>query len=229
MSSKARLFVSFTILSGVCLVLYCLNQEAAGWPASAYLISVIVALIASAMKVRLPGVNGTISVNFLLILISIALFTFAETVLLASMACVVQCLWRTRSRPRLIQVSFNVAALAISSGASYRLSHLFAGRPPVHLAILMSLAATFYFLADTLLISGVLSLVQHKSLFVVWQQCYLWSFPYYLAGAAIAGLAVATNRTAGALWLFVLPLMGLVYVFYRIYVEREVRRSVTDS
>jgi hypothetical protein len=67
----------------------------------------------------------------------------------------------------------------------------------------------------------VLSLVQGKSLFAVWQQCYLWSFPYYLAGAAIAGLAVSTSRSAGwVMSLLILPVMYLVYVFYRICVER---------
>ena len=86
--------------------------------------------------------------------------------------------------------------LAISSGAGYRLSHLFAGRQSPQLGVLLAVAASFYFTADTLLVSGVLSLVQGKSLFAVWQQCYLWSFPYYLAGAAIAGLAVETDRAA---------------------------------
>jgi hypothetical protein len=177
--------------------------------------------------VHLPGIKGTISVNFLLILVAIAVFTFSQTVLMASAACLVQCLWRPKSRPRIAQVSFNVATLAISSGASYRLSHLFAGTPAAHLGVLMAVAASFYFTADTMLVSGVLSLVQGKSLFAVWQQCYLWSFPYYLAGAAIAGLAVETNRDLGwAMSLLIMPLMYLVYVFYKICVERFARASL---
>ena len=230
MSRKAQFFVGLTIVSGVCLVAYCLAEEARAVLSSAYLVAILLALAASTLKVRLPGITGTISVNFLFILIAIAVFTFSETVLLASVACIVQCLWRPRSRPRLVQVSFNVAALAISSGASYRLAHLFAGGPVSHLAILLAVAASFYFTADTLLVSGVLSLVQGKSLFNVWEQCYLWSLPYYLAGAAIAGLVVATNRAAGwAMSLSILPLMCLVYVFYRICVERLGRRAAVTA
>jgi len=91
-------------------------------------------------------------------------------------------------------------------------------------------AAAFYFTADTMLISGVLALVQGKSLFTIWQQCYLWSFPYYLAGAAIAGLVVTTNRAAGwAVSLSILPLMCLVYVFYRICVARIAPSVVAAS
>ena len=158
------------------------------------------------------------------------MLTFAETVLLASISCIVQCLWRPKSRPRMVRVSFSVAVLAISSGASYRISHLFAGTPEAHLAILLAVAATFYFTADTLLVSGVLSLVQGKSLFGVWQQCYLWSFPYYMVGAMIAGLAVAANQTAGwALSLLLLLPMCLVYAFYRICVERFGRRSIVTA
>ena len=221
MNKRAQLFVGLTIVSGVCLVAYSLAEETAVVLSGAYLVAVLLALLASTLKVHLPGITGTISVNFLFILIAVAVFTFSETVLLASAACIVQCLWLPRSRPRIVQVSFNVATLAISSGASYRLSHLFAGSRAEHLAVLMAVAAAFYFTADTLLVSGVLSLVQGKSLFAVWQQCYLWSFPYYLAGAAIAGLAVATNQAAGwAMSLVVLPVMCLVYVFYRIFVER---------
>ena len=227
MSKRTQFFVGLTIAAGVCLVAYCLAEEAVLLPSSAYLVAVLLALLASTLKVHLPGITGTISVNFLLILIAVAVFTFAETVLLASLACILQCLWRPRSRPRIVQVSFNVATLAISSGASYRISHVFAGSPAEQLAVLMALAASVYFVADTLLVSGVLSLVQGKSLFTVWQQCYLWSFPYYLAGAAIAGLAVETERALGwVMSLLILPLMFLVHVFYRICVERLARTSI---
>src|SRR6267378_2311869 len=80
MSTKAQSFVGLTILSGVCLVVYCLAGEARSVPSSAYLVSILLALVASTLKVHLPGITGTISVNFLFILVAIAVFTFSETV-----------------------------------------------------------------------------------------------------------------------------------------------------
>jgi hypothetical protein len=229
MTVRTQLYIGLTIASGVALVASCLASEDGIGHSGAYLVYCLVALLSSTLKVRLPGITGTISINFLFVLIAIGVFTFSETVLLASAACIVQCLWRPKSRPRIVQVSFNVATLAISAGASYRLSHLFAG-PEAHLGVLLAVAASFYFTADTMLVSGVLALVQGKSLFTVWQQCYLWSFPYYLAGAAIAGLAVETDRTLGwAMSLLILPLMYLVYVFYRICVSRLGGGSVTAT
>ena len=66
------------------------------------------------MKVRLPGITGTMSVNFLFILIGIADFTLAETLTMGCLAILIQCIWRTRTRPKVVQVVFNIAALAIT-------------------------------------------------------------------------------------------------------------------
>jgi hypothetical protein len=227
MNTRSTIFVASTIVAGICLVGYCFGLQVEVSTTASYLLAVMLALLASTLKVRLPGITGTISINFLFVLVSTALFTFAETVLLAALAGLVQCLWRAKSWPRLVQISFNVATLAISSGAAYRLSHFIAGSPAPHLVALLTIAASFYFTANTMMISGVLSLVQDKSLFTVWQQCYLWSFPYYLAGAVIAGFVVEADRSSGWLMsLLVLLPMCLIYAFYRIFVKRFERRTL---
>jgi hypothetical protein len=226
MSKRARAFIAVTIASGAALVAGCLAASGAAAHSSAYFAFLSLALLASAMKVRLPGMTGTISVNFLFVLVAIAVFTFSETVLMAMFACVIQCFWKARKRPRLVQVSFNVAALALSSGAAYRLAHVFAGAISPALGVLLAVAACVYFVSNTLLVSGVLALVQGQSMFAIWKQCYFWSFPYYLAGAGIAAAVVNTGRNAG--WvasLAILPSMYLVYRFYRIWVERFGRQE----
>jgi len=226
MTRKAQWFVGTTIAVGVCLLAYGVASEITIGHSVAYLTYLILALFASTLKIHLPGITGTISVNFLIILMAVATCTFGETVLLAAASCVVQCLWRSRTRPRLVQVAFNVSALAISSGVSYRATHLFSGGPGIRFAALLALAASLYFTADTLLVSGVLALVQSKPLFAVWQQCYVWSFPYYMIGAAISGMAVAADRTMGpGMSMPLLAVMYLVYVFYRIVVERITARG----
>src|SRR3989454_11436396 len=65
------------------------------------------AMLASAMKIRLPGFKTTISTNFVFILIGIALFSFGETVLVGLGGALVQSLWKTQQRPKLVQVLFN--------------------------------------------------------------------------------------------------------------------------
>jgi Ca2+/Na+ antiporter len=161
-------------------------------------------------------------VNFLFILIGIADFTLTETLTMGCLAILTQCLWRTKSTPRLVQVAFNVAALAVSIGAAYQVSHFaMALARAESLSPMLALAACVFFVSNTMLISGVLCLLEGKPLGKIWQQCYLWTFPYYLVGSAIAGLVTVSSRAIG--WhgsLLVLPLMYLVYTFYRLYLER---------
>ena len=89
------------------------------------------------------------------------------------------------------------------------------------LSALLVLAACIYFLSNTMLVSGVLCLIDGKPFTKVWQQCYFWTFPYYLVGSAVAGVVTVSSHAVG--WqasLLVLPLMYLVYTFYRLYLER---------
>src|SRR3954451_23720760 len=112
MTKRAQLFIAATILSGCLLLTSSLWEERLFAPSSAYLAYCLLALIASGLKVKLPGITGTISVNFVFVLIGVAVFSFSQTVLLAAMACLVQCVWKSRRKPRLVQVSFNMATLS---------------------------------------------------------------------------------------------------------------------
>jgi hypothetical protein len=79
--------------------------------------------------------------------------------------------------------------------------------------------------SNSLLLATVLAMVDRKPLGAVWPLCYFWSLPYYLVGAAVAGVMTATWRMAD--WppsLLVLPLMGLVYISYRVHVRQAVDR-----
>jgi hypothetical protein len=204
-----------------------LFEAAKGTSSGLYFGTLTCALAASTVKVRLPGLTSNISLNFLFVLVSIAKFGFGETVLLAAGAATVQSLWG-KKRVQVVQVAFNLAVLAAASGVAYRLSHFAALSPVVHGTIFMILVAGLYFVTNTLLVSGVLSLVQGKSLYGIWRQCYLWSFPYYVAGAVVAGLMLETARSAGWLpALVVLTPMAFSYAFYRLCAERAQRGPAT--
>src|SRR5260370_18810802 len=81
------------------------------------------AMLASAMKIRLPGFKTTISTNFVLILIAIALFSFGETVLIGLGGALLQSLWKTQQRPKPVQGLFNAACLTVCSAAAFWASH----------------------------------------------------------------------------------------------------------
>ncbi|MGA9209962.1 MAG: HD domain-containing phosphohydrolase [Terriglobales bacterium] len=182
----------------------------------------IVALLASGLKVQLPGIDGTMSVNFLFILIGILELSLPETLLIGCASGLVQCLWNTRTAPAPIKVIFNVfsmmaPAIALSSFAYHGLAPVLHNSVP----LLLIAAACAYFLSNTIPVAIVISLTEGKSFRKIWAECYFWSFPYYLVGAAIAGLVSALNRWVG--WqtsLLVLPIMYWIYRSYRLYLGR---------
>src|SRR5260370_37461870 len=73
-----------------------------------------IALTASILKVAVPGVTGTISVNFLFVLVGIVELSIPETLVIGCSATLMQCVWRPKTRPRMIQVLFNVANVAVA-------------------------------------------------------------------------------------------------------------------
>ena len=81
------------------------------------------AMMASTMKIRLPGLKTTISINFVFILMGIALFSFGETVLIGLGSALVQSLWRPRQRPKPVQIFFNGACLTVCTTAAFWASH----------------------------------------------------------------------------------------------------------
>src|SRR6202171_1009857 len=72
-----------------------------------------IAILASRLRVTLPGITGTLSVNFLFILVGIAELSFSETLILGAVSMLAQCLYP--DRPKAIQVTFNICAGSVST------------------------------------------------------------------------------------------------------------------
>jgi len=188
------------------------------------------AMLASAMKIRLPGFKTTISTNFVFILIGIALFSFGETVLLALGGALVQSLWKTQQRPRPAQVLFNGACLTVCTAAAFWVSHSVPAMLGLNsVAVMMVLGSCVYVVLNTGLVSLVISLAERCSLKQVWPSCYEWTFPYFLVGAAVAGLASAAGHgTNLGLTLLVVPVMYFVHVYYRMHILRAVLENISS-
>src|SRR5713226_6349267 len=123
------------------------------------------AMLASAMKIRLPGFKTTISINFVFVLIGIALFSFGETVLIGLGGALVQSLWKTQQRPKLVQVLFNGACLTVCTAAVFWTSHgVLAMLGLNSMTALMVLGACVYVVLNTGLVSLVISLAEGRPL-----------------------------------------------------------------
>ncbi|HEX4783706.1 MAG TPA: HD domain-containing phosphohydrolase [Candidatus Sulfotelmatobacter sp.] len=221
LSIQTKLFVGITASSGVVVLGFALLHFQSQDPLR-FLCYLAVAVLASGLKVQLPGIDGTMSVNFLFILLGVLELSLPETLLIGCTATLVQSVWQSRNGRDPVKILFNVAGMmANASGLTYLTYHSLAQRFGSNKPILLMVAALVFFFANTLPISIVIALTEHKSSRRVWSECYFWSFPYYLVGAAAVGLVGIVNRSAG--WetsLLVLPLIYWVYRSYRLYLGR---------
>lgn len=227
---RAAVFIWATIAAGALLLAAAILQ----WESAdtrQYASYAILALLSSTCKVRLPKLTGTISVNFVVILIGIAVLSLSETVLMAAAAALLQCLWRTSRRPTPVQVAFNVAALSTATAVGYTVPRaILAAMHVTSETALLAMAIVLFFLTNTLLVSEVLALLESKPWRAIWSQCYMWALPYYLVGAAIGGLIVAEGRTVGwSVALLMFPVMYLVYLLYSMLVKQIPLNSMSSS
>ena len=221
MSIRTKLFVGITVSVGI-VVMACALWHWQSADLTRFVCYLIVAALASSLKVQLPGIDGTMSVNFLFILLGVMELSLPETLAIGCTATFVQSVWQARKRPDPVKILFNVfGMMANASALSYVTYHWLDPKIGNGKPIILLLAALVFFLANTLPVSFVIALTENKTARKVWSECYFWSFPYYLVGAAAVGLVGLINRRAG--WqtsLLVLPLIYWVYRSYRLYLGR---------
>ncbi len=215
----AKVFISLVVAVGTCVFLYGAAKPASRNIAE-FICYLLISILASRLKVNLPGITGTMSVNFLFILLGILELSLPETLVLGCAALLVQCLYR--DRPSAIQITFNLCASASSIVLAYGVYHSAwlhqtLGSP----SLLLGIAASVYFVANTGSIAAIISLSEQKSLKKLWVECYFWSFPYYLVGAGIAGMIGWFNGAFN--WetsLLIVPVIYLIYRSYRLYLTK---------
>ena len=235
MPHNAKVYISLVSAAGLAAMSYAFLHSQRPHDLVRLGIYVLLSLLAAALKLRLPGLTGTMSIGFVLVLLGISELTLPEAMIMACVGVIVQCLWRAKQRPQAVQVVFSMAAVAISVVLAYQCTQLIRSRWHTEsVSVLMPVATCLYFVTNSLLVAGVLARIQGASLRTVWERCYLLSFPYYLLGGAVAGLVAASSRELGwELPLLILPVMGLAFMFCRILFVRLAQEpaaaTVTES
>ncbi len=220
MSKRATLFIGVTAAIGVSVFAYAL----AHWQSTGlerFACYLIIAVLSSGLKIQLPGIDGTMSVNFLFILLGVLELSLPETLIVGCTATLVQCLWQARQKIAPAKVVFNVFMMANAIALSYFTYHRLAKVLGENTPVLLVVTALLFFLANTLPVSVIISLTEGKSPRRVWADCHFWSFPYYMVGAAIVFAVGFVNRHAG--WqtsLLVLPPIYWVYRSYQLYLGK---------
>ena len=195
MSRQARIYIACVIALGTAALWHGLSSWQPHQP-TRLLAYLVVALIAACLKVRLPGITGTMSVLFIVLLAGIVELGVSETLLIACFAILMQCFWHAKVRPMPVQLAFSVANISSAIWISDFVYRALAGvAPSLEAPFRLSMAASIFFVANTFPVAAVVALTERKPLRQVWSSCYFWSFAYYLVGAAIVGIFSFAGRT----------------------------------
>src|SRR5579862_2323046 len=178
MPIRARLYIGLILMSGIFGVAAQLTHFQSSHPLE-FWCYFLVTLLTSGLKIRLPMVFATLSVNFLFILVGIVQFSLPEALVLGVAGTIVQCLWRPRSRPKAVRIAFSTSSIAMAVMAAHTLFHgpLKPMLGELH-PLLMGLAACAYFVVNTVLVAGVIALTERRSIYKTWYTTYFWILPY---------------------------------------------------
>jgi hypothetical protein len=214
----ARAFVALVVVLGLA-VLGNAIFHANAIDAPRFVAFLLVACLAARLKVKLPGVTGTMSVNLPFILVAVAEMSLVEALIVGCLSNLVQCLPQSKQKFNWVQAvfNFNIMALAVGTTRWIYVSATLAAdvsSPSLRLAI----AAAGFLLVNTVPVAIVMSLAEAKNTVRTWAGIFQLTFPYFLASAGVAAVALTLAQRLG--WqvpVSILPLMLAVFYSYRRY------------
>jgi diguanylate cyclase (GGDEF)-like protein/putative nucleotidyltransferase with HDIG domain len=182
----------------------------------------LIAILASTMKMRLPGMESTMSVHFLFVLFAIVDLDLSEALVIGCSAALVQSLWKTTRKPELLKVTFNVLSMTANAiWLTYFVFHLSLSIVNNRLPLMLLLATCTYFLSNTVPVSLVIAQCGKVSLRKIWMETYFWSFPYYLVGGSLVGFfSYLVSVSSWPIALMTLPIIYGIYKSYQMYLGR---------
>ncbi len=187
-----------------------------------YLALAVLALAAvtSRMKVKLPGVNGNMSVNLPFLLTAAVNLSAVEAIIVTCVSTAVQCGPRKNAKLNLQQMSFNISMMSFASCLASLVFHaqwLHAtawGSSTVGLV----LATASLFLAQTVPVATIVGASEGKSAWPIWRNVAQLSFPYYVVSAGVTSMVQAVSSHLGwELALAVFPVMYGIHRSYQLY------------
>jgi diguanylate cyclase (GGDEF)-like protein len=183
----------------------------------------LASILTSTIKVSLPLARGgsTLSLSYVLNFVALLYLGPYAVVPIAVATAWSQCTFRVRHPNPPYQTLFSMAALgltAFAAGWAYQLALPWMSGSDVGAAVV---AATAYFLLNTMLVAAAVGLSTGQRLASVWTKDFLWSGPTYFLGALIAAIGVAATRGGGAVWAVALAIPAyLSYQSYKVYSDR---------
>lgn len=188
---------------------------------SSYALAILaLAAATSRMKIKLPGIDGNMSVNLPFLLMAVVNLSALEAVLIASLSTVVQCWPKLDAKFKPQQMLFNVSMMAFATSmanliwnAGWLGKAAWASEP-----LMLASATTAFFLGQTAPVAGIIKVAEGAAMRRIWLGIVQLSFPYYVLSAGLTSMVNLVSHHFG--WqvaLVVFPVMYGIYRSYRLY------------
>src|ERR1700733_11381080 len=176
----------------------------------------------SRMKIKLPGIDGNMSVNLPFLLMAVVNLSALEAVLIASVSTIVQCWPKAGSKSKPEQMLFNVSMMAFATcmanmiwNAGWLGKAAWASEP-----LMLASATAAFFVGQTAPVAGIIKLAEGVAMRRVWLSIVQLSFPYYVLSAGLTSMVNLVNHHVGWRALLIFPVMYGIYQSYRLYFDR---------
>jgi hypothetical protein len=192
----------------------------------AYAVALLaLAAATSRMKIKLPGIDGNMSVNLPFLLMAVVNLSALEAVFIASVSTVVQCWPKAGGKFKPEQMLFNVSMMAFATcmanliwNAGWLGKAAWASEP-----LMLASTTAAFFLGQTAPVAGIIKLAEGAAMRRVWIGIVQLSFPYYVLSAGMTSMVNLVSHHWG--WqaaLVVFPVMYGIHRSYRVYFARAV-------
>jgi diguanylate cyclase (GGDEF)-like protein len=215
MTTKAKFYQCIILFLGLALGIRQSLQWASG-NETLFFAYLGLTVLTSLLRLGVPTAAGTISIGFIFILASLAQLSMAQTLMIGISGNVIHCLRDQKQRIDWLSLAFQTAVVVLGIEAAnlafQRITMLLPNGGP---AAALPMAATILFLVTAFPLAATTAMTERESLRRVWQNRFLWSLPYYLAGSALAGLLTAVVHLPW--WQSAIVIVPLLFLVYRAY------------
>ncbi len=168
MSTQALVYIGSVCVTGLAILVDSISRTGVEWNLQ-FLLLLVAGAVASVVRVTIPGITGSYSANFLVLIYALGQLTQGQLLMVAVTSMVAQTL-RTRVRFQPLQLAFNVCGICIVTGLAHAAysSSLVTGFVFSNPLLRLGLATGVYYLSNTLLTAAVIGFTERESVMAIW-------------------------------------------------------------
>jgi len=179
-----------------------------------FLCLLLLGAVTSRTKVKLPGIDGTMSLNLPFLLIAAAQLSLFEAAAVALVSALVQSFPKKGGQFQPVKMLFNASTIVLAAGAAGLLMH---SDKLAHASGALALVASgcIFFLVNTLPVATIIAITEGSSMMRIWSSIVHLSFPYYVVCTGVTSMVTVVSQHIG--WQMPLAVLPVMFVMYRCY------------